>query len=49
MKKVTTFIAIIGFALMVAMAIHAINWGNIQMEKMHHEIETWRMNWADRR
>lgn len=49
MKKVSTFIAIIGFALMVAAAIHAVNWGNAQMEKTIRDNTRWQMNWMDRR
>lgn len=49
MKKITTFIAIIGFVLMVAAAIHAVNWGNTQMEKTRRDNARWEMNWMNRR
>ena len=49
MKKFTNFIAIVGGILAILMVIHAIRWGNVQMERTRRSNEKWRMEWLSRR
>ena len=49
MKKATTFFALLGAVLTIVMVVHAVRWGNVQMERTRQECIRWTMSWADRR
>ena len=49
MRKFTNFLAVVGAAVLVWAVVHAVWWGQVQMERTRQECIRWTMEWASRR